>query len=150
MKFPAQVAYVDSLAAAVRLAAVREQRDAQRAVQDNHGAPYHSVASPNPEYPPANRRVKAAPAMNMSAALGAQQVDGGDPDQHESRECRSLALASNACSICASRAVSPAIPSLSLTLLSRPPWGPATRPRLRCRWSGWRRRSASWPGTWPR
>src|SRR5438067_12163956 len=43
-EFPAQVAHVDALAAAVRVAAVRQERDAQRAVQDNHGAPYHSVA----------------------------------------------------------------------------------------------------------
>ena len=45
-EFPAQVAHVDALAAAVRLAAIRQERDAQRAVQDNHGAPYHSVALP--------------------------------------------------------------------------------------------------------
>jgi hypothetical protein len=31
------VAYVNALSAAVRLAAVRQQRDPQRAVQDNHG-----------------------------------------------------------------------------------------------------------------
>ena len=41
VKFPGQVAYVDALAAAVRLAAIGQQRDAKRAVQDNHGAPYH-------------------------------------------------------------------------------------------------------------
>src|SRR5580704_19131248 len=39
------MAYVDTLPAAVRFAAIREQRDAQRAAQDDHGAPYHPVAS---------------------------------------------------------------------------------------------------------
>src|SRR5690349_24123013 len=38
----------------------------------------------------------------------------------------------------------------SLLSRGRLTWPRPRRSRTGCRWSGWRRRSASWPGTWPR
>src|SRR5450755_3950564 len=75
-----------------------------------------------------------------------------------SRKCRTRALSSNTCSIYGSWMT---VQAPSPPPLARPPV-PAARPSppsarppiparrvLRCRWSGWRRRSASWPVTWP-
>jgi len=59
-------------------------------------------------------------------------------------ECRTLLLSSNACSIQFSQARSSLPPGRRLT------WPRPRLSRAGCRWSGWRRRSASWPGTWPR
>src|ERR1700722_899391 len=62
-----------------------------------------------------------------------------DATWHDS-DCRTLLLESNTCSIQYSRISAPTILFPAQT----------TPDRSRCRSSGWRRRSASWPGTWPR
>jgi hypothetical protein len=46
VEFPAQVTDVDTLAAAVRLAAIGEQRDPERAIPGNHGLLFRDGLAP--------------------------------------------------------------------------------------------------------
>ena len=46
-ELPAQLADVDTLSAAVRFAAIREQRDPERAVRGNHGLLFRDGLAPN-------------------------------------------------------------------------------------------------------